>query len=247
MTRASRETRTTRPAAKRRPARAVAERPANRRHRASGETPYHHGDLHDALLAAAERVLEREGLPGLTLRAVAREAGVSHAAPTHHFGDLSGLLSELAAIGLRRLTAAQHEALEAAGPRDGDRARAIARTYLRFGIAHPGLTVLMSRGERLDTERPALRDAIAEASGVLDDFIASRHPADDADALTLAAELTAFRSLIHGFTVLFLDGRLDRMLASLPERPPVETFFDAVLDVVHPATGPGGRPHQALS
>lgn len=208
---------------------------------------HHHGNLREALLGEAERVLDSDGMEALSLRAISRAVGVTHAAPSNHFGDLTGLLSELAAIGLRRLTAAQHEALEAAGPRDGDRARAIARTYLRFGIAHPGLTVLMSRGERLDTERPALRDAIAEASGVLDDFIASRHPADDADALTLAAELTAFRSLIHGFTVLFLDGRLDRMLASLPERPPVETFFDAVLDVVHPATGPGGRPHQALS
>src|SRR6266403_104963 len=51
---------------------------------ASEDAPYHHGALHDALLEAAERVLERDGLSGLTLRAVAREAGVSHAAPTHH-------------------------------------------------------------------------------------------------------------------------------------------------------------------
>src|SRR5213079_782408 len=55
------------------------------------DAPYHHGALRDALLLAAERVLERDGLAGLTLRAVAREAGVSHAAPTHHFGDLTGL------------------------------------------------------------------------------------------------------------------------------------------------------------
>src|SRR3989442_8785504 len=89
MARTSRETRTNRPTAKRRPTRAVAERTAIRRRRPAGETPYHHGDLHDALLAAAERVLERDGLPGLTLRAVAREAGVSHRAPTHHFGDLT--------------------------------------------------------------------------------------------------------------------------------------------------------------
>ena len=102
MARASRETKTIRPAARRKPAKPAAERPAGRRRRPAGETPYHHGDLHDALLAAAERVLERDGLPGLTLRAVAREAGVSHAAPTHHFGDLTGLLSELAAIGFRR-------------------------------------------------------------------------------------------------------------------------------------------------
>ena len=116
MARTSRETRTIRPAAGRRPAKPVAERPASRRRRPAGETPYHHGDLHDALLAAAERVLERDGLPGLTLRAVAREAGVSHAAPTHHFGDLTGLLSELAAIGFRRFNEAMVAARQDRNP-----------------------------------------------------------------------------------------------------------------------------------
>src|SRR5438132_7142729 len=94
-------------------ARAPANQPRQRSRRAGAndDTPYHHGALRDALLKAAERVLEREGLAGLTLRAVAREAGVSHAAPTHHFGDLTGLLSELAAIGFRRF----NEAMVAAG------------------------------------------------------------------------------------------------------------------------------------
>src|SRR5258708_26387477 len=107
MEREWRKTRGSRPAAKaRKPAKVTAERPAVRRRRASGDTPYHHGDLHEALLQAAERVLERDGIAGLTLRAVAREAGVSHAAPTHHFGDLTGLLSELAAIGFRMFNTA---------------------------------------------------------------------------------------------------------------------------------------------
>src|ERR1700742_4006058 len=74
------------------------------RRTAAEDTPYHHGALRDALLQAAERVLERDGLAGLTLRAVAREAGVSHAAPTHHFGDLTGLVSELAAIVFRQFS-----------------------------------------------------------------------------------------------------------------------------------------------
>src|ERR1700743_416623 len=77
-------------------------------------SPYHHGALRDALLEAAERVLERDGLSGLTLRAVAREAGVSHAAPTHHFGDLTGLVSKLAAIGFRQFNAAMASACDAA-------------------------------------------------------------------------------------------------------------------------------------
>src|SRR5580693_8015630 len=87
--------------------RAAPARPAHgRRAQQAAGSSYHHGALRDALLEAAERVLERDGLPGLTLRAVAREAGVSHAAPTHHFGDLSGLLSELAAIGFQQFNAA---------------------------------------------------------------------------------------------------------------------------------------------
>src|SRR5262245_33569186 len=66
--------------------------------------PYHHGDLRAALLAAAEEILEKEGIQALTLRAAARAVGVSHTAPQNHFGDLTGLLSELAAIGYRRFT-----------------------------------------------------------------------------------------------------------------------------------------------
>src|SRR3981189_888114 len=72
---------------------------------AGDDTPYHHGALHEALLKAAETILERDGLKGLTLRAAAREAGVSHAAPTHHLGDMAGLLSELAAAGFRKFGA----------------------------------------------------------------------------------------------------------------------------------------------
>ena len=81
----------------------------------SGPTSYHHGSLREALLQAAERILERDGIKGLTLRAAAREAGVSHAAPKNHFGDLSGLLSELAAVGFERFVATLQ-----AGVRDGD-------------------------------------------------------------------------------------------------------------------------------
>ena len=158
MARTSRETRTNRPATKRRPARAVAERPATRRRRPAGETPYHHGDLHDALLAAAERVLERDGLPGLTLRAVAREAGVSHAAPTHHFGDLTGLLSELAAIGFRRF----NEAMVAAGKTETHplmKSMARAKAYVAYARACPGMYGLMFRNERIDMTRPSLHEA----------------------------------------------------------------------------------------
>src|SRR6266567_6406981 len=113
MARTPRTTRTRIRSAARAPA--PARKRGARRNAGEGDgTPYHHGDLHDALLAAAERVLERDGLAGLTLRAVAREAGVSHAAPTHHFGDLTGLVSELAAIGFRQFNAAMASACDTA-------------------------------------------------------------------------------------------------------------------------------------
>src|ERR1700761_9662742 len=103
---------------------------------AANDAPYHHGALRDALLQAAERVLERDGLQGLTLRAVAREAGGSHAAPTHHFGDLTGLLSELAAIGFRQFNAAM-AAAGSSGPAALDKALAKAKAYVGYARAHP--------------------------------------------------------------------------------------------------------------
>ena len=87
---------------------------------------YHHGSLKQALLQAAERILVRDGIQGLTLRAAAREAGVSHAAPKNHFGDLTGLLSELAAVGFERFVATIQADLT-----ESPRARAAYRGHRR--------------------------------------------------------------------------------------------------------------------
>src|SRR5215210_9093121 len=124
----------------------------------SPDAPYHHGALRGGLLEAAERVLERDGLAGLTLRAVAREAGVSHAAPTHHFGDLTGLLSELAAIGFRMFNAAMVEA------RNSEthplmKGLANAKAYVAYAQARPGMYGRMFRTERLEMTRPSLHEA----------------------------------------------------------------------------------------
>ena len=103
-------------------------------------------------------MLERDGLGGLTLRAVAREAGVSHAAPTHHFGDLTGLVSELAAIGFRQFNAA----MAAAGAIEAPplmKGLARAKAYVAYAQAHPGMYGLMFRTERLDMTRPSLHEA----------------------------------------------------------------------------------------
>src|SRR6266568_8241368 len=233
MARTSKENRLVRPVARRRrPAKAAAERLPGRARRASGEIPYHHGALHDALLQAAERVLERDGLAGLTLRAVAREAGVSHAAPTHHFGDLTGLLSELAAIGFRQFNVAMAAAGAAAGSTPMEKALARAKAYVAYAQAHPGMYGLMFRTERLDMKRPSLHEA-AEASfaGLAGAIGASRQEQISEQALSLdqAAAIARAWSLVHGFAMLLLDDRLSDILQRLPEGTDVETLLDAML------------------
>ena len=128
--------------------------------------PYHHGALHEALLKAAETILERDGLSGLTLRAAAREAGVSHAAPTHHFGDMTGLLSELAAAGFRKF-GAMMGAAAATEVSAGDRMDAMGEAYVAFAREHPSMFLLMFRSERLDPARPVLHEAMQNAFGML--------------------------------------------------------------------------------
>jgi AcrR family transcriptional regulator len=197
----------------------------------SEAAPYHHGALRDALLEAAERVLERDGLSGLTLRAVAREAGVSHAAPTHHFGDLTGLVSELAAIGFRQFNAAMAVA-GAAGNSSKEKAMAPAKAYVAYAQAHPGMYGLMFRAERLDMTRPSLHEAASAAfAGLAGAIGASRHEQIHEEALSLeqAAAIARAWSLVHGFTMLLLDGRLSDILRRLPKGTDAETLLDAML------------------
>jgi AcrR family transcriptional regulator len=195
------------------------------------DAPYHHGALRDALLEAAERVLEREGLSGLTLRAVAREAGVSHAAPTHHFGDVAGLLSELAAIGFQQFNAAMAKAAAADGP-SIETGMARARAYVGYAQEHPGMYGLMFRTERLDMSRPALCEAARVAfAGLAGSIGAQRHESISTEALGLdqAAAIARAWSLVHGFTMLLLDGRLSDILRRLPDGTDPATLLDAML------------------
>jgi AcrR family transcriptional regulator len=209
-----------------------AQKPANAlaRRGVARQQSYHHGDLHDALLKAAETVLERDGVQGLTLRAAAREAGVSHAAPTHHFGDMTGLLSELAAVGFRRFGAALREAASQQGTAHA-RLDAMGMAYVTFARSHPGLFMLMFRSERLDFERPALRDAMTESNVALASGVGAQlGEIVTPGRLTLAqaAEMIRAWSIVHGFAVLLLDHRLDRFLSLAPNGDPA-SLLEAVL------------------
>ncbi|MDR5752787.1 MULTISPECIES: TetR/AcrR family transcriptional regulator [unclassified Caballeronia] len=197
--------------------------------------PYHHGSLPDALLRAAETVLQRDGLKGLTLRAIAREAGVSHTAPQHHFGDTAGVLSELAASGHLRLAATMATKAAAAG--GVERGKAIARGYIEFAVANPDLFRLMSRNELLDPDRPSLvearRTSARGLAGVFD--IAPKEPQTGTRAFgalnaAQAIKMTAAWGQIHGLASLLVDNRLSALAAATGSFRDARELVDAVID-----------------
>ncbi|BBY55474.1 TetR family transcriptional regulator [Mycolicibacillus koreensis] len=166
---------------------------------AMARSTYHHGDLRAALLAEAAALVAERGAAGVSLRELARRAGVSHAAPAHHFTDRRGLFTALAAEGFRRLEAA----LTATRPRFVDAALA----YVRFALDHPGHYEVMFDKALLDTADPALLAAEAGAGAELSRGVATLSD-PHARADPTGAELAAW-SLVHGFATLWRNGALD--------------------------------------
>jgi AcrR family transcriptional regulator len=160
--------------------------------------PYHHGHLRRALLDTALEAVREQGPAAVSLRAVARRAGVSHAAPTHHFRDKTGLLTALAAEGWSLLADALREV--AAG--EGDFAE-LGVAYVVFATSHPAHFAVMRAPGLARADDPELEAAMGRArvhleSGVQRFESGSRH---DADTTALAAW-----SLVHGLAALILEG-----------------------------------------
>ena len=196
--------------------------------------PYHHGALPQALLAAAEAVLVRDGLAGLGLRVIAREAGVSHTAPKYHFGDTTGLLSELAAVGFWRLRDAMLAAMAPLAPLDANGRRdAIGHAYVHFAHRNPALFGLMFRNEIIDMRRPALAEAAGAAMRVMAPTIGGKAevPAPSPVALSEldAVRVTAAWAYVHGLASLLIDRRLQGILKATPAFDDPLALVDAVL------------------
>ncbi len=165
---------------------------------------YHHGDLRAALIAAAEAVITERGVDGFSLREAARRAGVSPAAPGHHFGDARGLLTAVATAAFTALG----DALGAAAATPGDRrARLDAQgsAYIGFALAHPAAFDLMWRRAVVDAADPDFAAAGRRAFAMLDEVVRAGQPAI-ADPLdpALAPTIAAW-SLVHGFAKLAVE------------------------------------------
>jgi AcrR family transcriptional regulator len=173
----------------------------------SSKTTYHHGNLRAALVRAAMELLEESGENALSLRAVARRAGVSPAAPYRHYADRETLVSAVAAVGYRELA----ERLTAAHPSPStpEQLASVAIAYVQFALERPALFRIMF-GEPCDHDNDE-RIAATEAVSLYVRAIVERtFPQADADAMA-----TAIWALVHGLAFLYLDGKLDATTPSV--------------------------------
>ncbi|MQY09639.1 TetR/AcrR family transcriptional regulator [Actinomadura macrotermitis] len=161
--------------------------------------PYHHGDLRRALLRGAVELIAERGPAALSLRDLARRAGVSHAAPAHHFGDKTGLFTAIAAEGFELLAARLAD-----GPAS---LSALGGRYVAFATAHPCHFEVMFRADLLHIGDPALVEAQTRAYALLRDAIAASASAEETQTAVLAAW-----SLAHGFASLANSGNLRDVL-----------------------------------
>ncbi|GAB3167673.1 TetR/AcrR family transcriptional regulator [Myceligenerans halotolerans] len=160
---------------------------------------YHHGDLRRAMIAAAATAVGQRGPAGLSLRELARLAGVSHAAPAHHFGDKAGVLTAVAAEGFTLLAAALDKAR-------GD-LLAAGIAYVTFAVDHPGHFAVMFDRSLLHGDDAGLRAAEEKASATLTGLT------PDAEAARAAW------SVAHGFAALWLSGAISGPDAATAAEP----------------------------
>jgi AcrR family transcriptional regulator len=160
--------------------------------------PYHHGDLRRVLLDTALDAIAEHGPVAVSLRDIARRAGVSHAAPTHHFHDKTGLLTALAVEGWSLLA----DALTTTAERDPDFAE-LGVAYVVFATSHPAHFAVMRAPGLVRADDPELVAAQGHAAAQLNAGV-QRHtdPAAAADPTTALAAW----SLVHGLSALLLEG-----------------------------------------
>lgn len=167
-------------------------------------TSYHHGTLRNALIEAARAVLEERGPDAFSLREAARRAGVSPAAPGHHFGDARGLLTALATVTSRSFG----DALEQAdvGCDRIARLRAQGIAYVRFALAHRAAFDLIWRRGLVDAEDAELKAANQRAFLILDRVVRGEDAAGASPCEADAAASLAAWAMVHGFAQLALSG-----------------------------------------
>lgn len=199
---------------------------------------YHHGNLRRALLDATARAVADVGPTACSVRDIARRAGVSHAAPVHHFGDRAGLLTAFATEGFGLLAQALDEAAAS-----GDLVE-VGAAYVAFAVEHRPYFEVMFRRDLLRADDPELMAAMTAATAALRSGLdAEATHVGDASALDLEAVLVGAWAQMHGLAALLVGGNLPARLGdarSLARRVSVAMDHAAVLQHGGHGDGPAG-------
>jgi AcrR family transcriptional regulator len=193
--------------------------------------PYHHGNLRQVLLEEAAEAIRERGVDRLSLRELARRAGVSHGAPARHFPDKASLLTALATDALERFQVALLGGMAEAGESALDRHRAIGMGYIRFAVESPAYF-------RLLTSRPYLFEPDAEFHAAyqrLFETIREATVAAQQEGWAVGSDpddlLLASWSVVHGFAMLWVEGGIQDYFGPIDP----EAAASAVIDIVHAA------------
>jgi len=198
-----------------------------------GSKPYHHGDLRRALVEAAKRVLERDGPQALSLRGVAREAGVSPAAPYHHFKDKSDLLLALAEEGFRGLG----EAMKAAVKADAEQNLAtMGLAYVKYARTNPALYRVMYDCARNKDAMPADAHNKEDSGFQLVKEAMIRAGADPSDEVGLELACIASWCAAHGIAEMAGFAQFHSLIERLGGE---DAFVRGVLDHIGHGRGLG--------
>lgn len=173
---------------------------------------YHHGDLANSLVSATVSLLETRAVAQLSLREVARAAGVSHGAPAHHFGDKAGLLTAVAVQGYQLLAAHLKNSQTLSDRTPEQRLLDAGQAYIRFALTHTAYFEIMFQPALTHSRTPeyqaAARAAKAVLEGCIRGFLLNRSPAAPASEKQVQATVIALWSQVHGFANLWLAGNL---------------------------------------
>lgn len=205
---------------------------------------YHHGNLKRAVMDGALAAIAEHGPAALSLRDVARQAGVSHAAPAHHFGDKAGVLTAIAIEGFELLSAATRAATEQTGSLiEGGIA------YIRFALKHPAHYEVMFRPDLYRPDDEALINAREDGFKVLANAV-RRTLGPDADEQEVLSGVIASWSFAHGFANLWSAGNIHALVDSDPEehaRSAANAFVQLVTAGTQNSTPPAARSRSTRS
>jgi AcrR family transcriptional regulator len=200
---------------------------------------YHHGDLKVALVDAVEQVVRERGVGHVSLRAVARQVGVTHAASAHHFENKAGLLTAFATQGYSQLAGAVLVAIDEAQPVDGPSVlEAVGRGYVRFAVANPGRFEVMFRLDLLNADDPEFVAASESAYSLLVSTVTRCQSegflgANDPEVVAVSAW-----SMVHGLAALWISGRLGERISEKDPKRLADRVSRLFVDSVLRATAP---------